>query len=91
MRFFVASRRETVTCHDNDTNWRGRICCLSPDNPHPLGRPHFYTVLLTSAAPQSNTHLVGLVVKASAPRAADPGSIPAFPVGIFPGRVIPLT
>ena len=32
--------------------------------------------------------LVGLVVKASASRVADLGSIPAFPVGLFPGRVI---
>ena len=30
--------------------------------------------------------IVGLVVKASASRAADLGSIPAFPVGLFPGR-----
>ena len=35
--------------------------------------------------------LVGLVVKESALRAADPGSISVFPVGIFPGRVKPVT
>ena len=29
--------------------------------------------------------------KASAPRTADPGSIPAFAVDLLPGRVIPLT
>ena len=33
--------------------------------------------------------LVGLVVKASASRAAGLGSNPVFPVGDFPGRVIP--
>ena len=37
---------------------------------------------------QCTGHLVGLVVKASASRAQDPNSIPAFPVGIIPGRVI---
>ena len=31
------------------------------------------------------------MVKASASREADLGSIPAFTVGIFPGRVIPVT
>ena len=35
--------------------------------------------------------LVCLQVKTSAPRAADPGSIPALPVRIFPGRVIQVT
>ena len=37
------------------------------------------------------TTFVGQVVKASTSRAADPSSIPAFPVGIFRGRVIPVT
>ena len=35
--------------------------------------------------------LVGLVVKASGSRAENLDSIPAFFVGIFPGRVIPVT
>ena len=35
--------------------------------------------------------LVGLVVKASASRAADLGSIPAFAVYLFPGQVTPVT
>ena len=35
-------------------------------------------------------HLVVLMVKASALRAADLGSIPAFAVGLFPCRVIPV-
>ena len=36
-------------------------------------------------------HLTGPVVKASALRVAHLGLIPAFPVGIFPGQVIPAT
>ena len=36
-------------------------------------------------------HLVGLVVQASALTATDLGWIPAFPMGIFPGGVTPLT
>ena len=36
-------------------------------------------------------HLVGLVVKASASRAEDPGSIPASAMGILPDQVIPVT
>ena len=35
--------------------------------------------------------LVGLVVKASAMREADPGLIPAFAMGIFPCPVILVT
>ena len=35
--------------------------------------------------------LVGLVVKTSASRTAHQASIPSFSVGIFPGRVIPVT
>ena len=35
--------------------------------------------------------LLGLVVKASASRAADLGSIPAFGADLFPGRVTPVT
>ena len=35
--------------------------------------------------------LVGLVVKASASRAAEVGSIPDFPAGLCPGQVIPMT
>ena len=34
--------------------------------------------------------LVGLVGKASASRATDLGSSPAFPVGLFLGQVIPV-
>ena len=37
-----------------------------------------------------NNRLVGLVLKASASRVADLGSIPTFAVGIFPGWVIPV-
>ena len=33
-------------------------------------------------------HLVGLVAKTSTPTAAGLGSIPAFAVGVVPGRVI---
>ena len=36
-------------------------------------------------------HLIGLVVKASASRAADQSSIPAFTMDIFPGWVTPVT
>ena len=35
--------------------------------------------------------LVGLVVKASVSKAAEPGSTPSFPVENSPGRVIPVT
>ena len=38
-----------------------------------------------------NDRLTGLVVKASAWRAEDLGSIPAFDVVPFPGRVMPQT
>ena len=43
---------------------------------------------MTEAFPKAD-HLVGLVVKASASKAADPGF--DFSAGIFPGRVIPVT
>ena len=36
-------------------------------------------------------HLFGLAVKASTLRAAVLGFMPAFPVGLLPGRVIPVT
>ena len=39
----------------------------------------------------SSDRLVGLVVTASASRAADPGLNPALSVGILPGRDIPVT
>ena len=39
----------------------------------------------------SADHLVGLVVKVSSLRVADPGSIPAFRVRIFPDQIIPAT
>ena len=35
--------------------------------------------------------LIGLVVKVSALRAVDVGSIPAFAVDIFAGRLVPVT
>ena len=40
---------------------------------------------------RSRDRLVGLVGKASASRVVDPGSISAFPVGIFPRTVRPVT
>ena len=40
---------------------------------------------------RASDRLVGQVVKASTLRAADLGLIRVFSVGIFPGRVIPLT
>ena len=50
-------------------------------------------MLLKSSIPQSSlllpTCLVGLMVKASTYIEIDPGSIPAFPMVFFPGRVIP--
>ena len=42
-------------------------------------------------SPTSDDRFAGLVVKASASRAGDPGSILACAVGIFPGRVTPVT
>ena len=43
----------------------------------------------TSPGAQAD-RLVGLVVKTSGSGAAVPGSIPVFPVRIFPDRVIPV-
>ena len=51
----------------------------------------FVLFILSCSLPPSGP--VGLVVKfkASAPREADPVSIPVFSVMIFPGRVIPVS
>ena len=40
---------------------------------------------------QVQYHLMGLVVKTSASRVADPVLIPTFAVGVFPGQIIPVT
>ena len=42
-------------------------------------------------SPNTNNGLVGLVVNASASRAADLGSLPPCAVDLCPGQVIPLT
>ena len=43
---------------------------------------------LVVVSPQPD-RFFGLVVKASASSGTHPGSIPAFPVGISPGRILP--
>ena len=57
---------------------------------HPPPPTHTHTHTHTHTPSTAKYRLVGLVVKASASSAADPGSIPALDVSTFPDRVIPV-
>ena len=78
--------------------WR-EICAVSPQcnhsDMHSAEGCNLYvlpvSLPLTELVRTSFNGLFGLVVKASTSREADPDSIPANPVEIFVGRVIPVT
>ena len=68
--------------------WDTLACCWNVKQPTTATTGFANT---TSLSPIESSRLVGRVVKASVFRAADLGSIPAFAVDLFPGRVIPMT
>ena len=63
----------------------------SPQPPPPPRHTHTHISPISSPGAASADRLVGLVVKVSAPRVEDPEFDYCLPVGISPGRVIPVT